>query len=142
MLLIILFYLKLIFAAICGQAINLIKKNKAMSAKAKTSQVSYEGFWKFVREDAISIWGTAFTIAFILLLIGEGANSDAIIVNNRTFTWWIFEFSAKAILNMVFISLMGTVGYVGMDIALAIFSVTNKKVNKAISQAPSVNTDI
>lgn len=141
MLLMILFYAKLILAAICGQGIALIVKSSAMEAKAKLSKIPYAGFWNFVKEDRKSIWGTAFTLVLFLLLVGEGTKSDALIVNDKTFTWWIFEFSAKAILNMIFLILLAFVGYTGMDLALKLFSVTNRKLNKAISESPAVTPD-
>jgi hypothetical protein len=134
-----LFYGKLILAATCGQAIALIVKSNAMKAKANLSKIPYDGFWKFLKDDRASIWGTFFTIVLLLLFVGEGTKSNALIVKDHSFTWWIFEFSVKAILNMVFIALMATIGYTGMDIALKLFSFTNKKINTAISQAPAVD---
>lgn len=133
-----LFYLKLIVAAICGQIIALIVKSFAMEKKAKMANVEPTPFLQFIKEDRKSIYGTTATLVLFLLFVGEGTKQDALIVKDHSFTWWIFEFSVKTILNIIFIAITATIGYVGMDIALKFFSFTNNKINTAISQAPPV----
>lgn len=126
-------FIKLIAAAMGGQFIQLLAKSKNIADKKALAKEPHS-FWQFVYDDINTVVGAAVFIGILLLVFGEFLNPDALLVVNKTYSYWIFTFSAKSIFNIIAILLMSFFGYSGMDLALRIYSVGNKKANDVLQK--------
>lgn len=124
-------YFKLVASALAGIVFAILMKMRAMNAKTSITGEKTT-LLKFLQDDFTSILGTLTAVIIILLPLSEILNPDALIIVNPTFTFWIFQFTARAILNFVLISAMGFAGHSGMDVVLKIYSVANREANKKL----------
>ncbi len=125
-------------SAICGIIVALLAKNKAMDNKAALTGES-SSLWNFLVKDKISILSTVVTVITIVLPLSEILNPDVLIAVDKSYTVYIFQFSARAIFKLVVIFGIGFVGYTGMDLILKLYSVANREVNKKLQEHNSEN---
>lgn len=132
------FYIKLLSSALVGIVIAILAKAKAMNDKSKLTGKPLN-FLEFISDDKISILSAIGAVVAVLLPLSELLNPEALIAVDKNFTFWIFQFSARAVFKAFVIFIMGFVGYAGMDLILKVYSVANSKVNKKLQEHNSEN---
>lgn len=136
----IILYLKLISASLVGLGIQLVAKNKSIQNKAGLANVQYHGMVELLRNDLPSIIGTLLTISLFFLIIGGAVNPGNLDLPDKPMSFlygWVV-LSKRIIYEGVLAALFATIGYTGMDIALRFFSVTNRRINKAIDYKTTI----
>lgn len=98
-----------------------------------------------MKDDIGSIIGTILTISLGFLIVGGGINPNRLHLPDEPIPlmWGWVVLSKRIIYEACIVILFSTLGYTGVDIALRLFSVTNKKINAAIdyktTQADAAN---
>lgn len=135
-----LLFLKLLAAAVVGFGISLVAKNSSLKAKARLSNLQYGGLGELIKTDIATVVGTFLTIALIFLILGQAINPNNLHEADKPIKLlegWVV-LSKRIIFEAIMALLFSTVGYTGLDIALRIFSVTNRKLNAAIDHKTTI----
>jgi hypothetical protein len=127
-------YSKLIGASAIGMFIMILFKNKSFNEQSSASNLQYNGLSELLKAEKGRIIGTLLTISLLFLLVGKAVNPDNIDRADEAIKFldgWVVV-SRRIIYEGILVALFGTVGYIGVDIALRFFSATKKKMLAAI----------
>lgn len=137
---IILLYIKLIFAAFLGLGIKLSNKAKTLNERAIAGNVEFSRR-DFYKTDRFVIIGSILTIALLLLVLSPIINPESLIPNDTPFSVWIFQFYRRSILEVILFCALAFGGWAGMELALKMFGQADKRINKTINDTtgPPIN---
>ncbi len=130
-------YLKMIFAAFLGTGIKLTNKANTLVKRADSTGFIYSTK-EFLYDERKVIIGSALTIALILVIFSPIINPERMIPNDTPFNVWIFQFYRRAVFEVILFMALAFGGWSGIDAALKAFGVADKRWTKALDDQTTI----